>query len=122
MNSVDFRKELMKIMPGYSWTVHKQNKLRPGRLDATGIQSSGFNRLSTLMVTRTEQKDGRVWYEVKSAAHGTKTPWAHETGDVTLARALRELQKHYEQQSSHFRVLADRLENGRRAVAELESN
>lgn len=122
MNSADFRKELMKIMPGYSWTVHKQSKYSTNHLYATGIQSSGFNRLSTLMVTRAEQNDGRVWYEVKSAPHGTKTPWAHETGDLTLARALRNLQKHYEQQSAHFRALADSLENGRRATAEVPSN
>lgn len=59
MKSAEFRKELLKIMPGYSWTVHKTSN--PERLTATGIQSSGFNRLSTLQVTRTD-KGGGPWY------------------------------------------------------------
>lgn len=55
MNSKEFRAELEKIMPGYMWTVHRPSKhLRfpPYVLVATGIQSSGSNRLSTLEVTR----------------------------------------------------------------------
>lgn len=116
MNSAEFRKELLKIMPGYAWTVHKPDSFSPsGRLAATGIQSSGFNRLSTLRVIRTE-KGGEPWYEVMSAAHGTRSPWAATASDRTLARALRELQKHYEERSAHFRVLASRLRDGRQNV------
>lgn len=114
MNSAEFRKELLKIMPGYSWTVHKTPN--PERLTATGIQSSGFNRLSTLQVTRTE-KDGTSWYSVRSAPHGTKSPWAAEIGNVTIARALRDLQTHYQRQAENFRVLAERLETGRAHAA-----
>ncbi len=48
--TTDFRKELLAIMPGYKWTVHKT--ISGQKLEATGIQTSGFNRLSTLSVTR----------------------------------------------------------------------
>lgn len=111
MKSAEFRKELLKIMPGYRWTVHKTSN--PERLTATGIQSSGFNRLSTLQVTRTERNEG-PWYSVKSAPNGTKSPWAAETGNVTLARALRDLQKHYQWQEANYRSLAADLESGRK--------
>ena len=110
MNSAEFRKELLKIMPGYRWTVHKTSNQK--RLTATGIQSSGFNRLSTLQVTRTD-KGGGPLYEVRSAPHGTKSPWAAEFGNVTLARALRDLQTHYQRQAANYRALAERLEKGR---------
>ncbi len=72
MKVAEFRKELLKVMPGYKWTVHKTSNAE--RLMATGTQSSGFNRLSTLHVTRADNGSG-PWYEVKSAPHGTKSPW-----------------------------------------------
>ncbi len=117
MNTADFRKELTKIMPGYNWTVHTPDK----RLDAitghelmqaTGIQSSGFNRLSTLQVSRRE-KAGIVEYEARSAGHGTKSPWMHSNKDGTLARALRGLQQHYEMTANTYRSLAAALQKGR---------
>ena len=98
MNRNDFRKELMKIMPGYKWTVHRKNiyaKKDDGFLSATGIQSSGFNRLSTLEVCR-RNKDNVVEYTAKSAGFGKSAPWLNEYTDSTLARTLRGLQKHYE--------------------------
>lgn len=102
-----FRAELMKIMPGYSWTVHKSSN--DAHLEATGTQSSGFNRLSTLAVTRIEH-DGRVEYEAKSAGYGLRARWLHTNVDGTLARALRGLQDHYEHMaatySGHARALA----------------
>jgi len=110
MNNAGFRKELLKTMPGYSWTVHKTDD--PRRLSATGIQSSGFNRLSTLNVIRTEREDF-AWYEVKSMGHGTRGPWGQTIGDRTLARALRGLQDHYERRANNFRALAASLQNGR---------
>ena len=110
MNSADFRKELVKAMPGFNWTVHKTSN--PLSLCATGIQSSGFNRLSTIEVNRTEKND-LAWYEAKSRGHGTRGPWAHANGDRTLARALRGLQAHYERQSSAFHGLAATLQNAR---------
>lgn len=113
MKNAEFRKELLKIMPGYSWTVH--NTSNPERLTATGTQSSGFNRLSTLQVTRTD-KGGGPWYAARSAPHGTKSPWAAEIGNVTLARALRDLQTHYQRKAANFRALAEGLETGRAAA------
>jgi len=110
MNNAEFRNELTKIMPGYKWTVHKTSN--PERLKATGIQSSGFNRLSTLQVTRTK-KGNAAWYDVRSAPHGTKSPWAAEIGNVTLARAMRDLQTHYQRKAANYRKLAERLQNGR---------
>lgn len=117
MNTAEFRKELTKIMPGYQWTVHREDKRWPSvsdlvLLQATGIQSSGFNRLSTLCVIRRE-KDGKVEYEAMSAGSGTKSPWMHHHKDGTLARALRGLQQHYETTANTHRSLAAALQKGR---------
>ena len=64
-------------------------------MTATGIQSAGFNRLSTARIVRWE-KNGEIGYEVKSAGFGKSAPWLSEYTDRTLARALRGLQDHYE--------------------------
>lgn len=106
-----FRRELVQVMPGYKWTVHKtKNTLR---ISATGIQSSDFNRLSTLEVTRIEGDASGLSYEVKSAPHGTKSAWAHTNRDTTLRRALRGLQDHYVAKANTYRQLAQRLQYGR---------
>jgi hypothetical protein len=107
----DFRAELVKIMPGYQWTVHRAGK-GAVKMSATGIQSSGFNRLSTLRVTRSIARD-QPWYTAKSAGYGTRAPFLHENGDVTLARALRGLQEYYEQQANKNRSHAACLANAR---------
>lgn len=117
MNSNEFRAELVKIMPGYSWTVHKQPKYRDIPQDqwplvATGIQSSGSNRLSTLEVARRE-RGGEVTYTARSSGYGTRARWLHEYTDGTLARALRGLQNHYEAMASTYRSHAGRLRVGR---------
>lgn len=112
----EFRKELLKIMPGYKWTLHKSSS--PSTyLDATGIQSSGFNRLSTLRVTRRVKND-IASYEAMSAGFGTRARWAHSHTDGTLARALRGLQQHYERQAADFNALASSLRVGRAEYAE----
>lgn len=108
-----FRAELVKIMPGYSWTVHRHSK-DAVRIMATGIQSSGMNRISTLQVVRSEL-NGTVCYTVKSAGFGRRACWLYENSDGTLARALRGLQQHYEQMASIYRSHAARLQDGRRA-------
>ncbi len=121
MNSNEFRIELAKIMPGYAWTVHsnrtnKQMRERfldhPAVLTATGIQSSGSNRLSTLEVTRRED-NGHVTYTAKSSGYGTRARWLHENTDGTLARALRGLQDHYEGHAATYRSHAMALQSGR---------
>lgn len=121
MNSKEFRADLEKIMPGYSWTVHKPLKYRlpahladdlPEVLTATGIQSSGSNRLSTLEVKRREY-DGVVTYEARSSGYGTRAPWLHECTDGTLARVLRGLQEHYERTAATYRSHAAALQTGR---------
>ena len=125
MSRNEFRAELLKIMPGYSWTVHKLLKSRlpsklaedlPEVLTATGIQSSGSNRLSTLEVTRREG-GGVVTYEARSSGYGTRAPWLHETRACTLARALRYLQEHYERTAATYRSHAAALQTGRAAIA-----
>lgn len=115
MNTADFRKELVKIMPGYKWTVHKSNC--PDKyLSATGTQSSGSNRLSTLHVERREDYagSGHPRYEAKSAGYGAKSPWMHTSSGRTLAQALRSLQQHYERQASTYYGLAGDLKVGRK--------
>lgn len=101
MNTEDFRKELVKIMPGYEWTVHRPFTDLAGYFSATGIQSSGFNRLSTLQVVRREPK-GSVEYEVKSSGFGKKSPWLSDATESTLLKALRSLQNHYEHMASLY--------------------
>lgn len=127
MNANDFRAELVKIMPGYSWTVHsnRTNKwLRekfpehPAVLIATGIQSSGSNRLSTLEVERREHVGGGKAYTARSSGYGTRAPWLHEFTDGTLARALRGLQDHYEAMAAKYHTHATDLQAGRKAPQE----
>lgn len=113
MSANEFRAALVKLMPGYSWTVHKTPKGFT-YLSATGIQSSGFNRLSTLSVIRRE-KNGEVSFEAKSAGYGKRAKWLHTHTDDTLARALRGLQDHYEGVSNTYRSHAASLAKGRKA-------
>lgn len=110
MKANEFRKELVKIMPGYDWTVHQAKTA--GCLSATGTQSSGFNRLSTLSITRRE-RDGKIQYEAKSAGYGLHARWLHAHEDSTLARALRGLQDHYEAVAASYRAHAEHLKTGR---------
>lgn len=110
-DSTIFRKELQKILPGYKWTVHKKSS--PEKLFATGIMSSGFNRLSTVQVERSD-KDGAIWYKVRSAGHGTKSQWAGTAGGLTLARALRGLQNEYKSKSVKYLQLSNQLQEARK--------
>ncbi len=109
----DFRAELVRIMPGYSWTVHKYSDARV--LNATGTQSSGFNRLSTVLVNRRDNYAGKgfPWYEVKSAGFGLRAPFLGTFADRTLARALRGLQQHYESMAATYGGHARALQNAR---------
>jgi len=107
----DFRAELRKIMPGYQWKVHRTTSSAV-RMFATGIRFSGFNRLSTLCIERSIER-GTPWYKAKSAGYGTRAPFLHENGDVTLARALRGLQEHYEHKANTYRGHALSLKAGR---------
>ncbi|MFA5377082.1 MAG: hypothetical protein WC455_15130 [Dehalococcoidia bacterium] len=108
-----FRKELERIMPGYNWTIHR-NRFQDTAdyLEATGIQSAGFNRISTLSVTR-RSKNGIPRYEVKSAGFGKRAPWLASSESVTLANALRVLQNHYEAVASNYARHAHDLQLGR---------
>ncbi|TGQ95375.1 hypothetical protein EN851_07585 [Mesorhizobium sp. M8A.F.Ca.ET.208.01.1.1] len=113
MTPKEFRAELTKLMPGYSWTVHKSRS--DALLKATGIKSSGFNRLSTLLVERRDNyaATGRPWYEVKSAGFGLRAPFLADCSDGTLARALRGLQTHYETMASTYLGHAMALQSAR---------
>lgn len=118
MKQSQFRAELVKIMPGYNWTVHASRSSEK-LLVATGTQSSGFNRLSTLRVERRDNygASGKPRYEVKSAGYGTRAPWLHTAEGGTLARALRALQHHYERTASLYLSCAGHMKTGRKAVA-----
>jgi hypothetical protein len=115
MNSSDFRKELVKIMPGYRWTVHKPGLYSDGKyLRASGVQTSGFNRISTLEVVKRGEV-GAVEYEVKSSGFGKNARWLSTATDGTLARALRSLQSHYEHMASIYGSSARALQDARKA-------
>lgn len=107
-----FRRELLKVMPGYKWSVHRE-KSGVLYMRATGIQTSGFNRLSTLEVVRRET-DEPTNYTVKSSGYGTKASWLGEYTDSTLERALRGLQNYYESMAMLYSSHASSLENGRK--------
>ncbi|MDN5514426.1 MAG: hypothetical protein L0G82_04245 [Pseudomonas sp.] len=116
MKKSEFRAELMKIMPGYSWTIH--NTRNPAHtLIATGTQSSGSNRLSTLQVERRDNyaASGHPLYEVKSAGYGKRAPWLHVETGRSLAKALRNLQDHYEVMARKYAVHLGDMQRGRRA-------
>lgn len=114
MNTPEFRNELVKIMPGYDWTIHKSPSPEHYLL-ATGIQTSGFNRLSTLQVERRDNyaASGKPRYEVKSAGYGKRAPWLHTESAQTLAKALRFLQDHYETLARTYSTHANDLKTGR---------
>lgn len=97
-------------LPGYDWTVHQTKA--DEYLSATGTQSSGFNRLSTLSVSRRE-RDENIRYEAKSAGFGLHARWLHTNEGGTLARALRGLQDHYESTANTYRGHAEALKLGR---------
>lgn len=123
MNSNGFRKELMKIMPGYEWTVHRKGVYaEPNYLSATGIQSAGFNRLSTLHVARIEKEEDKVEYVVKSSGFGKRACYLSEHTDGTLARALRGLQDYYEAMASNYSSHAGSLRIGRKGENNVKEN
>lgn len=113
MTSADFRRELTQVMPGYKWVLHRA-RYAPTVQRATGTQSSGFNRLSTLQVVRTQGASGTS-YQVKSAGYGAKAPWEGAATNTSLRRALRDLQKFYEDEASKYGRLAAAMEKGRYA-------
>lgn len=106
----EFRADLLKIMPGYTWVIRRSNSI--DRIKAEGSQSSGSNRLSTLVVVRME-RDGGVVYEAKSAGFGGWAQFLHTNTDRTLASALRGLQAHYERVAANYRSHAEALQKGR---------
>ena len=112
MSAKEFRAELLKIMPGYKWTIHKT--ISENEIEATGTMSSGSNRLSTLFIVRSE-RDGEVTYEAKSAGYGRSACWLSSYADGTLARALRGLQQAYTATAATHKSHADALEKGRKA-------
>jgi hypothetical protein len=118
MSRDEFRAKLKKIMPGYQWTVHRAPKHAAhvvGKIVATGTQTSGFNRLSTLEVTYTSIEEGDNWFEVRSAGYGLRAPWLGKNADSTLARALRGLQEYYQREAATYGGHARALEAGRAA-------
>ena len=119
MNANKFREELVKIMPGYKWTVSRPPKLIMALgdgsvpyLEATGVQTSGYNRTSTLSVIR-NNRDGNITYSVKSSGFGLKS-WMAERTEGTLTRALRALQEHYEHMAQKYSAHAHDLQLGRK--------
>lgn len=119
MDSNEFRGKLVELMPGYDWTVHRVSK-GAAFIVATGTQSSGFNRLSTLEVTYREIATGN-WFEVRSSGYGRRAPWLGKSGDITLARALRGLQDYYRRRAAEYGGHERALATGRLARAEAEA-
>ena len=102
-----FRTSLTKLLPGYNWTVHKQ--IGPN-IQATGIQSSGFNRCSTIQVVhRLELK----WFEARIAGYGKHSQWLQSGSGGTLAQAIRSLQSELENKASIYSAQASTLQEAR---------
>ena len=123
INTAKFREELVRIMPGYKWTVRRPWTKNDYRyMEAEGSQSAGFNRMSTLRVVR-RKVDDKIEYEVKSAGFGMRVPWCETYKSRTLALALRGLQnkykrnrKHHEDMARHYGRHEMDLEQGRKAA------
>ena len=93
ITATQFRKELKKIMPGYKWTIHRL--YGNSKLTATGIQTSGLNRLSTLEVAVFKTAKGEIGYKSKSSCTRKNAAWLSEQEGQTLVQSLRNLQNHY---------------------------
>lgn len=104
-----FRDDLKNVLPGYNWTVHKPHMVTE-TLVATGIQSSGFNRLSTIEVQ--SNKEGN-WFKAKISGFGTKSPWTCECLGKTLKQVIRNLQEYLEHQERFYGSLAESVKNAR---------
>lgn len=114
MDIKQFREELEKIMPGYKWVVHKAYSADDKITFATGIQSKGMNRMSTLHVKRDACHDNDIHYSVSSSGFGKGSEIGGEESAPTLARALRQLQERYSKRASFFSGLYNDLEKGRK--------
>jgi len=114
ITSTQFRKELIKIMPNYKWTVHRALTDPPKHLTATGTQSSGFNRMSTLDIIVKDDGDDRLEYESRSSGFGKNIPWLLSCKDSTLTRSLRGLQDDLEWRGRDYLCQAGNLQKGRK--------
>lgn len=103
------RDALKKLMPGFSWTVHKQ-RWPDSPLIATGIQSSGSNRTATVEVSLVNK-----FFTVRGAGYGAQSPWTGKGAGTTLAQAFRSLQQHYEKTARDYAAMAEKLQNARKA-------
>lgn len=108
MTPNQFRDALKKLMPGFSWTVHKQTH-PDDPMVATGTQASGSNRTATVRVSLVNK-----FFVVKSAGYGAKSPWGGQASGTTLAQAFRELQKHYERSAQSYAALAATPQDARK--------
>ena len=117
---MDFRQELVKVMPGYKWTV-KKYLIGDTVAEAEGIQTSGFNRLCTLQVTkRTSRDTGEQVYSVKDAGNGKRAYWGESFKSHSLKSALRILQDYHENSARHHRGQASYLQAGRVAEEKVQ--
>lgn len=108
-SSALFRAALTKILPGYNWTVHKPIS-KGADLHATGIQSSGSNRCSTIEVV---MRTGGKWFEAKIAGYGTRAKWLKTGCGSTLTQAIRSLQDGLEHEAQIYRSQARTIQEAR---------
>ena len=106
--AADFRNELKKLLPGYNWTVHKGTS---SEFQASGIQSAGFNRLSTIEVNRFKTT---AWYKTFGYGYGTRVNSLGTSSGATLAQAIRSLQEGLENMGSKLLGLAGSIEAARK--------
>lgn len=107
-----FREQLKKLLPGYDWTVHQSRNSR--YMTATGIQTSGFNRLSTLKVEREQKGNEELWCKVSGYGYGLRSPKMGTGTGSTLAQAMRSLQDYYESTAGKYRGLANSMAQARK--------
>ena len=111
INQKEFRKELLKTMPGYSWAIHKSYDPR-NYLYATGTQSSGFNRTSTMYVLVRRNHD-EIEYETEISGYGTRAVREEPSKGPTLSIAFRGLQDYLGKRAAHYEHLHTSLVHGR---------
>lgn len=111
-SEIEFRKELVKLMPGFKWTIHRS--ISGKILNASGIQSSGFNRIATIKVSW--WKDGK-WYEVAGSGYGPHSAEMGRSSGSSLAQALRGLQDHYRNMAGKYSALESGMAEARKIVS-----
>lgn len=104
------RDDLLKLMPGFKWTAHRDDSGDGSWIEATGIQTSGFNRICTVRVAVRDLN----WFEAKIAGFGARAKFVKTGCGKTLSRAFLLLQDGLKWEADMYSGLFSKLDSARR--------